>query len=280
MEPISYLAHYRIEDAASHSVKKHSLETSLLAKEFAGKIGMNLIGELSGLLHDLGKYSFKYQCYIKSAVGLFRPGERYYVDAKKLKGKIDHATAGAQWNNEALKDAVKINKLAAEIVSLCVLSHHSGLIDMFDIAGEDKFSARLGKDFASTHYPEAREKIDQSISDRISELILSETKSDQLRNFISKLYGFCSGLRRSLSQGLLVRFLFSCLIDADRLSTANFENPQDAMLRYLGNYPDWQKLVDCFERTSFEIENDIDQKRCESHRPASSAQMASRGFII
>ena len=47
------------------------------------------------------------------------------------------------------------------------------------------------------------------------------------------------------------------------MSTADFENPEDAKLRYLGNYPDWQKLIDCFEQMSFEIKNEIDQKRCK-----------------
>ena len=52
MKPTSYLAHYRDIDAANHSVKTHSVETSLFAKKFAGKIGLELLGELSGLLHD------------------------------------------------------------------------------------------------------------------------------------------------------------------------------------------------------------------------------------
>ncbi len=263
MKTTSYLAHYRKVDCARHSVKTHSVETSLFAKKFAGKIGLDLIGELSGLLHDLGKYSFEYQCYIKSAVGLLFPGDKNYVDAERLRGKIDHSTAGAQWIWDALKDEVKINKLAVEIVSLCVLSHHSGLIDVFDIAGEDKFSVRLNKDFTTTHYCEAQEKIDYSISDRITELIKTEGKNDQLRNFISKIHGFYCDPVRQFSKGLLVRFLFSSLVDADRLSTANFENPEDAKLRYLGNYPDWQKLIDCFEQISFEIKNKVDQKRCE-----------------
>jgi CRISPR-associated endonuclease/helicase Cas3 len=34
-------------------------------------------------------------------------------------------------------------------------------------------------------------------------------------------------------------------------------------LRYLEDYPDWQKLIDCFELISFEIKNKIDQKRSE-----------------
>lgn len=263
MKSTSYLAHYRDVDAANHSVKTHSVETSRFAKKFTDKIGLDLIGELLGLLHDLGKYSFEYQCYIKSAVGLLSLDDKQYVDAKKFKGKIDHSTGGAQWIWEASRDEVKINKLAAEIVSLCVLSHHSGLIDIFDIAGEDKFSARLNKDFTLTHYCEAQEKIDNSISDRISELVLSKEKNNQLKKFVSLIHGFSSEPIRSFLKGLLVRFLFSCLVDADRLSTADFENPEDATLRYLGNYPDWQKLIDCFEQISFEIKNQVDQKRCE-----------------
>ncbi|MGA2226189.1 MAG: CRISPR-associated helicase Cas3' [Syntrophobacteraceae bacterium] len=257
------MAHYRAADAVCHSVGLHLVETSLLAKKFAGKIGLDLIGELLGLLHDLGKYSFEYQCYIKSAVGLLCPGDKDYLDPRKRKGKIDHSTSGAQCIWEALKDQVKINKMVAEIVSLCVLSHHSGLIDVFNIAGEDKFSERLSRDSALTHYYEVQETIDHSISDRITELILSEDKNDRLEKLISLLHGFCNDPRRSFSKGLLVRFLFSCLVDADRLSTANFENPQDAALRYLGNYPDWEKLIDCFERTHFEVKNEVDEKRCE-----------------
>ncbi|MFH0995355.1 MAG: CRISPR-associated helicase Cas3' [Pseudomonadota bacterium] len=263
MEPTSYLAHYRIVDSASQSVKIHSAETSLFAKKFAGKIGLDLIGELLGLLHDLGKYSFEFQCYIKSAVGLLCPEDKNYLDPKRHKGKVDHSTAGAQWIWKALKDEVKINKLAAEIISLCVLSHHSGLIDVLDIAGEDKFSARVNKDFTSTHYCDIQEKIDHSTLERITQLIKSEEKNDQLRKVVSLIHGFLSDTIRSFSKGLLVRFLFSSLVDADRLSTADFENPQGAQLRYLGNYPDWQELIDCFEQISFEPKNEVDQKRGE-----------------
>ncbi|MGO9480838.1 MAG: CRISPR-associated helicase Cas3' [Candidatus Kryptoniota bacterium] len=254
---------YREADAVCHSLETHSVETSLFAKKFAGKVGLDLTGELLGLLHDLGKYSFQYQCYIKSAVGLLRPGEKDYLDPNKYKGKIDHSTAGAQWIWGVMKDEVKIKKVVAEIISVCVLSHHSGLIDVFDITGDDKFSARLIKDFTSTHYPEVQQKVDQSILDRIAELVASDTKNDQFRQLIALIHGFCSDLIRSFSRGLLARFLFSSLVDADRLSTANFENPQDATFRYLGNYPGWEKLIDCFERTHFEVKNQVDEKRCE-----------------
>lgn len=274
MRPTSYLAHFRAVDAVSHSVEKHSVETSQFAKKFAAKIGLDLIGELLGLLHDLGKYSFEYQRYIKSAVGLLCPGNKDYLDPKKHKGKIDHSTAGAQWIWEALKDQIKTNKMVAEIVSLCVVSHHSGLIDMFDIDGEDKFSARLSRDFISTHYREVQQKIDPSILDRIAKLIVSEMKNDQFRKSVTLIHEFFSEPIRSFSKGMLARFLFSTLVDGDRLSTANFENPQDAQLRYLDDYPDWQKLIDCFELTSFEIKSNVNQLR---HDVSSSCRQRASG---
>jgi CRISPR-associated endonuclease/helicase Cas3 len=94
-------------------------------------------------------------------------------------------------------------------------------------------------------------------------LIQSEKKNDQLRKIVSLIHEYCSDPVRSFSIGLLVRFLFSCLVDADRLSTADFENPQGAQLRYLGKYPDWQNLIDCFEQISFENKNGVDQTRQE-----------------
>ncbi|MBU4263187.1 MAG: CRISPR-associated helicase Cas3' [Proteobacteria bacterium] len=263
-----FLAHARKDEITGrwqiHSLEDHLKETAIFSKKFAKKIGLDLTGELLGLLHDLGKYSLEYQCYLKSAVGMLCKGDKNYVDAKRYRGKIDHSTAGSQLLSEAFRDEIKISKLLGEMVSLCALSHHgSGLIDVYDIGGENKFSARVNKDFALTHYPEVTKKINHVISVRIGELINSEEKIDQLRNLISWIHGFFSGQIRSFTKGLLVRFLFSCLVDADRLSTSDFENPLDAELRYHGCYPDWQKLIDCFEGKSFEIRNEVDKKRCE-----------------
>ena len=60
------------------------------------KVDLGMQGEVIGLLHDLGKYSDEFQAYLQSAVGLINPDEDEFVDAKGLKGKVDHSTAGAQ----------------------------------------------------------------------------------------------------------------------------------------------------------------------------------------
>jgi len=47
--------------------------------------------------------------------------------------------------------------------------------------------------------------------------------------------------------GLLVRFLFSCLIDADRIDTADFEHPGTTKLRLNGRYAGWSTLIERLE---------------------------------
>lgn len=91
-----FVAHYREKDGAIQTVSEHLEGTSFLGGKFASKIGLEKHGELLGLLHDLGKASSEFNRYIGSVTGLIDADEDDYVDAKGKKGKIDHATAGAQ----------------------------------------------------------------------------------------------------------------------------------------------------------------------------------------
>lgn len=124
-----YLAHQRKQDGAQQSLEEHLLGVAEIAKSFAAKIGLPQQGELIGLLHDLGKYSKEFQGYFRSAVGLINPDEDDFVDARGLKGKVDHSTAGAQLVWEELSKRGQLGQIAGQILALCIASHHSGLID-------------------------------------------------------------------------------------------------------------------------------------------------------
>jgi len=255
----AFAAHHRKSDGDWQSLDEHLTGVAALAKTFAAKLGLEQVGELLGLLHDLGKYSHAFQTYLKSAIGALNQDEdEDWVDAASLKGKVDHSTAGAQMAWHALSDKGATSIAAAQIIALCVASHHSGLIDCIaadDLRfGEDGFTKRMNKPVDKTHLEEARRACDQNILNRFTELLSSPASTSDL---IGLLRGI--GQRNSLAKGtgpqvtfqqlgLAVRFLFSCLIDADRIDTADFEHPRTARFRPTGEYGEWQVLIDRLER--------------------------------
>ncbi|HEX7975599.1 MAG TPA: CRISPR-associated endonuclease Cas3'', partial [Anaerolineales bacterium] len=152
------IAHLREKDKEHKDPQylwDHLSEVSKLAGQFADKIGLKEVGEILGMLHDLGKGSKEFQDYIRSATGLIDPDSDDYIDAAAHKGKVDHSSAGAQviYKNLSIKGAE--GRLAAQAISLCLASHHSGLIDCLSPSGEDNFKRRIKKPEEKTHTTEA-----------------------------------------------------------------------------------------------------------------------------
>lgn len=267
----SYIAHQRKADEAVQSLESHLLEVSEIAKSLAAKIGLQDQGELMGLLHDLGKYSDEFQTYLKSAVGLIDQDEDDYVDAKSKKGKVDHSTAGAQLIWQELSTRGEMGSIVGQILSLCIASHHSGLIDCLssDIGsfGEDRFTKRIGKSDDRTHLHEAIAKIDKTIEARFRELVSKPELIDGVKKSLRQIAE--TEKKRGDEQivrfkvGLLVRYLFSCLIDADRINSADFEKPHAAKARRHGKYGDWAHLINRLDMrlSSFVARNPIDELR-------------------
>jgi len=239
-----YIAHRREKDGEIQSLVDHLDGVSTKTGEFASKVGLKEQGELIGLLHDIGKASQEFEQYIKSAVGLINPDKDDHVDAAGLRGKIDHSTSGAQLIYRSFAGNGEEAMFVAQVLSLCIASHHSGLIDCISPEGIDTYLKRMGKGEEKAHLDEVLGKL----SDRGKELIINRLQSKEfLRNLICQFTALKtaqdSQKTRALKCGLLVRFLFSCLIDADRLNTADFEAPNLAKLRNQGNYDDWPVLI-------------------------------------
>jgi CRISPR-associated endonuclease/helicase Cas3 len=281
-----------MDDYIAHKNQRlfeHLKGVAELAKIHARKIGMGNYGELLGLLHDLGKYSSEFQKYISDALKKdtpqFNPDEdEGFEDPRGKKGKIDHSTAGAQFLSckNGLSNA---HKILCQILSLCLVSHHSGLINCLttDTSGTwDSYSRRLLKDNNKTHQEECARNMDRHILNRINAIL--ENKS-----FTKPFKEKCRDIVRSSPQtnplstvaqfqlGLLVRLLFSMLIDADRQDTADSEKPKTAQNRLHGNYRSWSELFERLENKyeTFETKNPVDEIRNEvsthclhaAHRP-------------
>jgi CRISPR-associated endonuclease/helicase Cas3 len=253
-----FIAHYLEPNKKGQSVREHLHEVSDAASIFAGKVGLPSMGQLMGLLHDFGKYSEAFQIYIRSAEGMLDP-DAEPVDANELKGKIDHSTAGAQRIWGAPRGHHPASRLAMQAVALCIASHHSGLIDCISPSGEDKFSARMAKRSEKTHLKEALKVADQEILAEVDGLLHSLRWTEELQNQLERLFSDENSSEvREFYLGLLVRFLFSALIDADRLSAAGRSSTSDGQTM-------WDHLIQRLERHVSGIKpgNWVDELRSE-----------------
>lgn len=256
----TFIAHVRQTDKCPQSVQTHLIETSELAKIFARKLNLEPVGELLGLMHDFGKYSRKFQKYIHDETSLFNP-DLDDEESTPNGSKVDHSTAGAQWVYRELRKSDKSNKhgdeikdkgigeLCGQILGLCIASHHGeGLIDCLDGEGNPKWIERFNKTDELTHLAECEQNADEVVQQKARELA-GENLIRSLRNAV-KLILSDSTVNDKIKEfylGCLTRFLFSCLIDADRINSSDFEREAQKKVRRLSEKPDWQSAIDKLE---------------------------------
>ena len=241
-----FIAHVREFDGEIQTLEAHLDETAALCGAFAETIGLPLCGRLLGLLHDLGKYSSEFQSYIRDITGM--NGDEAKADAEKKQGTIDHATSGAQavWEAGIHK---RIPASLAQILSVVIMSHHSrsGMKDFVDLTGRSPFLDRLGWSEARTHKNQALAKAAPEILNEINRLLDCPELPIEFKNAIGRINSATTDVvPRQNAFALITRFLFSCLLDADRLSTADFENPRAAKFRS-GREPNWDAILTDFE---------------------------------
>lgn len=182
---MKYIAHVSDDGKREQSIKSHLKETAILAKKFADEFGYGDWGYFCGMLHDIGKYSAKFQRRIKGS------GE-----------KVDHATAGAQV-------CLKLGKERGGYYAApayCIAGHHAGLPDTgtsADTGERGTFVGRMKKKIED--YGAYEEEI--SIPALPPPVFARSEKKD------------CT-----FTMSFLIRMLYSCLVDADYLNTEDFMN--------------------------------------------------------
>ena len=201
----------------------HSMNVAKSASRMLENSGLSECGYLSGLLHDCGKFTDKFEAYIRSAVN-GTPNER----------KVIHSFAGVYYLlNKHHRDAPGqdnyFSLLTAELLSLAIGGHH-GLMNALTPDGKNGFEHRLDK----------QPKDDEQLKyDRVAiRNFYSEcTGKDELEALFQKcvkevtkvtetIARHTSGNRRTFDfeLGCLSRLITSAVVDADRTDTAEFMN--------------------------------------------------------
>lgn len=262
-----YIAHVRKSDGQPQSLQTHLIETAEIAKLLAAKLDLDQAGELLGLMHDFGKYSRKFQKYIHDETGLFNP-DLDDEESTPNGSKVDHSTAGAQWVYRELRKfgvARGIGELFGQMLGLCIASHHGeGLIDCLDGKGHAVWKKRFEKDDELTHLAECERNADEAVQQKARELA-GENLIRSLLNAVKPILSDQTTNRKikEFYLGCLTRFLFSCLIDADRINSSDFEREAQKEVRRLTEKPDWQPAIDKLEThlAGFENHYPIDEIR-------------------
>ena len=121
--PQEAIAHIRQEpggDWAEHHLAEHLKAVGRLAGRFAQRFGSQDWASVAGIWHDFGKYSAKFQRYIRLTSGY----ERQEAHIEQGGGRVDHSAAGAIHAIERFGASFKI--AAAKLGDACSRKQGTG----------------------------------------------------------------------------------------------------------------------------------------------------------
>ena len=211
----AYLAHVRRDGSAEQTVAEHLRHVGDLMAEFAAGIGLSATARLIGLLHDLGKCTQEFADYLAYC--------RQNPDDHSRRGTVDHATAGGQLLRRRYGAHSEEGQLAADMAALVIFSHHSGLMNYVDKKGCADFLRRVEKDDLlervdlAYYYREiiGEEALDRLFAEAVGEFSALDARIQSCASEETENYHF--------AWGMVHKLLFSMLVDADRLDSAEFE---------------------------------------------------------
>lgn len=223
---VIYKAHINEKTRAVQTIKEHAEGTAELAAAFA----IPKLKELSyqcGMLHDIGKVSDKFQ---------------RRIDGANI--RVEHSACGAIEAKKLHPNAIGL------LMAYCIAGHHSGLPDGGSIGDRSDgatLQARLHREYED--YSAYRDEI------------LPGTLDDA--GLISFLIQHCgNSIDKVVDQfAFWVRYVYSCLVDADWIDTSTFcegEAPE-------GLHADFRKALALADQKlgSFVCKTNLQKSRAE-----------------
>lgn len=204
------------------------------------------ISRTAAVLHDVGKVAQQFQTYLLSDDG--------------HRGDVQHARQGAFVVNDFFESKGEIEEIAKEILELAISKHHGGLPDCIDESGNRAFLLGfMESDKSNEKY--AYQEIKRGLNGLALDLQSNfRGSAEDIACFLKKI----KSLRLSKDSiyfylGLLVKLIYSRLVDADRTDAACFETRK----QYRPNAVDWQNLISRLDKNmrSFDSSSEINRIR-------------------
>lgn len=205
------IAHIRKSDYVEQSVQEHLEGVATLARSYGEVVGLGAHAELSGFLHDMGKFTKNFTVYLKNAV----------VENKVAGEKIDHSSAGAKYLYESYMGKDLLQDYVVETIGMAVLSHHSGMQNFIQPDLKPSDYVRRVTNEKLPYYDEVVhnfERIEGNM-ERVERLV-KEAK-EEMHHVMQRARTLKKNPMIYLT--LMQKLVFSCLIDADRTNTRCFE---------------------------------------------------------
>ncbi|MFI3238063.1 MAG: CRISPR-associated helicase Cas3' [Lachnospiraceae bacterium] len=212
----TYIA--RFTEDGEESVKEHLIEVSKYCHDFASDMGLSSFCELCGLLHDSGKYSEAFQCYIRQAQIETKQGT--YEHWKIRVNKVDHGVHGAKYLFWKFKEVKGIRQWTRDIIGEVICYHHGGLPDNLSSDYEIPLIKRMEKVSDEELKIVFERFFEEFAEEDIVELFEQACEELQL------LFRRCRerNVDLNIGMGFIIKYIYSCVVDADRLDSFRFES--------------------------------------------------------
>ncbi len=264
---IMYSAHIREGKNGSVIVKQsiltHLKDTAEIADERVYCNGFHHLTNITAILHDMGKYSDKYQTYL----------HKIEIGESVVRGSVNHTFAGVIYILEKYHSGNDYELLTSEIIAYAVGAHH-GLFDCVDTQEKNGFQHRLEGNREDLEYELVKKRYfedteEQWIEQEFQEAVAEVKAFYGALDAYLKTFAFHSteerARERKFTIGLFVRMLTSVIMYGDRLNTAEFmqgieHEPQIVNKEFWSRQTTYleKKLTDEFSGT---VKTPINQER-------------------
>ena len=266
-----FIAHIR--DDNIQTIEEHCSQVAKYASEEAKFSHLRTVMFMTGILHDIGKYSDAFQKYIMDA-------QKNPENAKR--GSVNHSNAGGSFLLQKT-DNDPWKKVTLEFMACAIFQHH-GLMDCVK-DGHDILRKRTEKDpeILDADFQRAQSFLNQNLIDMLP------SAKQEIQSYVNKLNTIAKKMNHNSSVKEDGYFLFACLerlilsylVDADWRDTAEFMNNMKESRVSQNDREQFfedslQKIEDYVSR--FTADTRINQLRQEMANDCLQADIANEGI--